>query len=221
MNRISFIFNIILSIAVIILFYLHFSSSKIGGKTQEETIDSLAKSINTTQAQKESKIVYVNSDSLFEKYEYYKKVKVDAEKKINGFEANYNQMQKSLATDYNDYIDKAGKGLYSKDQSEKIEADLKKRNTALENMEKQYPYLQDQAAKELADVQNRLYTFFKSFSQTNGYSCILTFNTRGEGALGINDELDITQQVINALNFEYQQSLKNPPPVIIEDKKLK
>jgi len=221
MNRISFIFNIILSIAVIILFYLHFSSSKIEGKTQEETIDSLAKSINTTQAQKESKIVYVNSDSLFEKYEYYKKVKVDAEKKINGFEANYNQMQKSLATDYNDYIDKAGKGLYSKDQSEKIEADLKKRNTALENMEKQYPYLQDQAAKELADVQNRLYTFFKSFSQTNGYSCILTFNTRGEGALGINDELDITQQVINALNFEYQQSLKNPLPVIIDDKKVK
>lgn len=221
MNRISFVFNIILSIAVIILFYLHFTSSKMQSKSQGEVIDSLAKSINTTKAQKESKIVYVNSDTLFEKYEYYKKVKVESEKKINGFEATYNQKQKSLGQDYNDYIDKAGKGLYTKDQSEKIEADLKKRNTELEAMEKQYPYLQDQAAKELADVQNRLYLFFKSFSQTNGYSCILTFNTRGEGALGIDDKLDITKEVINALNFEYQQSLKNSQPENKDDKKTK
>ena len=224
MNRISFLFNIILSIAVIILFWLHFSASKSQNKSQGEVIDSLAKNINTTQAQKESKIVYVNSDTLFEKYDYYRKVKQETEKKINGFEANYNQKQQLLAKDYNDYIDKAGSGLYTKDQSVKIEADLTKRKADLDYMEKQYPYLQDEAAKELADVQNRLYLFFKSFSTANNYSCVLTFNTRGEGALGINDELDVTKKVIDALNAEYQESLKNPTPKpeeVKSDKKVK
>ncbi|MEW6468560.1 MAG: OmpH family outer membrane protein [Bacteroidota bacterium] len=209
MNRLSFLLNIVLLVAVIILYYLHFSAPDVQSRSQAEVIDSLAKSINTTQEQRKSEIVYVNSDSLFEKYEYYKKVKQSTEQKLSGFEALYNQRQKSLAQDYNDYIDKAGAGLYTKEKSLQIEADLKKRNEELANMEKQYPVLQDQVAKELADVQNRLYLFFKAFSKANNYSCILTFNTRGEGALGINDQLDVTNEVIAALNAEYQESLKN------------
>lgn len=209
MNKISPILNIVLLIAVAILFFLHFKGTGQNGNASGSTDDSLAKTINTTQAQKESKIVYLNIDSLFVKYEYYKKVNDDATTLLKTQEYNYQKRVNDLQMKYAEYMEKAGAGLIPKDQGEKIEAEITAEKQRLDELSVKREQWQDDALQKVIPVQKKLYDFFKQFTKVNGYSCILTYTLKCEGALGINDDLDVTNQVIKGLNDEYHEELKN------------
>jgi outer membrane protein len=211
-NR-SVLVNIILGIAVVVLYILHFTSKTqvAGGNDVKPSNDSLVKSINTTQVQKESKIVYLNIDTLFNKYEYYKKVSDEASAMIKGYQTNYETRVNSFQQKYQEYVDKAGAGLIPKEQAMKIEEDLQKEKTQIEQMETNSESIQQNAAKKLEVVQKKLYDFFKAFTKANNYSCILTYTSKGEGALGIDDSLDVTEMIIKGLNEEYHKMLESQP----------
>ncbi len=207
--------NVILSIAVAVLFYLHFSSASASDPdsdplSDKQKTEDLAKNIKVSDAQGSAIIVYVNIDTLFEKYKYYKDVSVEVENNLAAIEGNFKNKVMKYQEDFQTYIDKAGQGLIPKEQAEQIEGDLMKRKTAIENEEKNIGALQEQQSKKLEKVQKKLYEFFKAFTASNNYSCVLTYTSRGEGALGIKDELDVTNKVLDALNSEYE-STKTPP----------
>ena len=134
MNRISLLINIVLAAAVAVLYYLHFSSPAQTAPTDNSKLksDSIVKTISTTQAQKESRIVYLNIDTLFEKYEYYKKVSDEANGTLKAFESNYERSVTAFQQKYQDYVDKAGAGMYTKEQGLQIEADLQTEKTRIE-----------------------------------------------------------------------------------------
>ncbi len=208
-NKLSPILNVVLLIAVAVLYFLHFSGSGATDKTAGSKNDSLAKTINTTQAQKESKIVYLNIDSLFVKYEYYKKVNDDANTILKTQEYNYQKRVNDLQVKYQDYMEKAGAGLIPKAEAEKIEAEITAEKQRLDELSVKRERWQDEAMQKVIPVQKELYDFFKQFTKANGYSCILTYTLKCEGALGINDNLDVTNQVIKGLNDKYHEDLKS------------
>ena len=209
MNKLSPILNIVLLIAVVVLYFLHFKGNASAGTGTASKNDSLAKTISTTQAQKESKIVYLNIDTLFVKYEYYKKVNDDANTLLKTQEYSYQKRVNDLQEKYKEYMDKAGAGLIPKEQAEKIEADITAEKKSLDDLTIKRESWQDDAMRKVIPVQKKLYDFFKQFTKVNGYSCILTYTIKCEGALGINDDLDVTGQVIKGLNDEYHEELKN------------
>ena len=210
MNKLSPILNIVLTIAVVILYFLHFKgNTQTAGNSSPVKNDSLAKTITTTQAQKESKIVYLNIDTLFVRYEYYKKVNDEANTLLKTQEYGYQKRVNDLQVKYQDYMEKAGAGLIPKEQAEKIEAEISAEKQRLDELSLKRETWQDDALQKVIPVQKKLYEFFKQFTKANGYSCILTYTVKCEGALGINDDLDVTKQVIKGLNDEYHEELKN------------
>ena len=74
----SFILNIVLVIAVGVLYYLHFSScntncsSATGGATDSSAL--VKPAVMSPKEIKASKSVYVNLDILYEKYDFIKKI---------------------------------------------------------------------------------------------------------------------------------------------------
>src|SRR5687767_8837896 len=79
--------NIILLVLVGILFYLHFNSGKKGNVKQ------ITQSSDTSVSGS-SKLAYLDLDSLQENYEYYKKIKVDFERKQQASNDEVAAMQK-------------------------------------------------------------------------------------------------------------------------------
>lgn len=213
MNKVLITLNLILLALVGFLFYLFLDlklTVKNGTVKQDKTsgTDSIIKTIPITAAQKSAPIVYLNIDTLFEKYEYYKKVSDEANNYLKYHENNYERLATELQTKYEDYVTKAGQGLYTKEQGLKIEDDLKKMKERLDQMEYDRPTVQKQAAQKLEVVQKTLYDFFKAYCKQNNFSCILTYNVRGEGALGINDSLDVTNVIVEGLNKQYRETIK-------------
>ena len=208
-KNVSLLFNIVLSVAVAVLFWLHFSSGNAAPKESMATADSVkpkpplpSKDVN------DAMLAFVNSDSIFASYDFYNKVKKETESKMSTLENNYKTAGMKFQDDYNDYIDKAGKGAYTKEQALKIEAELTARKEKIDAMEMQVGTLQDEADKKMSEVQQSLSAFFNQYAQDHHITCIITYNDRGEGALGVDKKYDITNTAINGLNSAYQVKME-------------
>jgi outer membrane protein len=78
----SIISNIVLAIAIIVLYVLHFSSPGHGDESREHKTDSLALPSDLA-------IAYVLEDSLLSKYDYFLELAKDLEKKRTDMENDY------------------------------------------------------------------------------------------------------------------------------------
>jgi outer membrane protein len=99
----------------------------------------------------------------------------------------------------------------SLEQQKAKEADLQKRKDEIEHLQEYKDQAESEFAKPLDDVQNKLNAFFKAFTKEHNYSSIITFTVKGQGALGVNDELDVTNQIIKGLNDAYHEELQKNP----------
>ncbi len=211
----STVLNVILAIAVAILFYLHFSNRNDSTFDEEQAVpltDSVQPRVTMPSNKvKDAALAFVNSDSIFEHYDFYNKVKKETETKMTNLENSYKASAMKFQDDYNDYIDKAGKGMYSKEQGQKIEADLTSRKQKIDAMEMQVGTLQESADKAMNEVQMSLSTFFNQYAMDNRITCILTYNDRGEGAIGVDKKYDITSDAIKGLNAAYKASQNTVP----------
>jgi outer membrane protein len=205
--------NVVLTIAVAVLFYLHFSkpiATTNTGNTNE--IDTSAISnIKLTKEQKDTRIVYLNIDTLLENYTHYQEVSKKATDMVKGYQSSLQQKAVNFQKDYEDYVNKAGQGLIPKDDAIKIEKKLQVTKDELDQSELGMERIQLKAEEMLDVVRKTLYDFFKMFCKKNNYSCILTYTIRGEGALGVDENLDVTDQVVKSINQEYEEKLKNNP----------
>ncbi|MCC7303515.1 MAG: OmpH family outer membrane protein [Bacteroidia bacterium] len=217
MKNASLILNVFLTIAVIVLYVLHFNTGtgpEPEGQTNsvsvETTPEKLASDVKVTKVQGEAVIVYVNIDTLLEKYQYYQDVSDEIERNLQNMENSFKARVMRYQTDMQDYISKAEKGLVPKETAIGIEEKLMKEKTSIENEERNIGLKQEKEARKLEPVQKKLYDFFKEFVAKNNYSCVLTYTSKGEGALGIRDELDVTRQVLEILNEDYTKNKKQP-----------
>jgi outer membrane protein len=198
MNR---IFQALVIVQFVLIGFLFFKIYNSPGGISEESksgtgSDSLAKKVAVSDEQASAPVVYVNIDTLLEKYEYYQKVSKEVEKAMQGIENSFKSKVIRYQKDFNEYIEKAGAGLIPKEQ-------------AMAKEEQSIPALQMREEKKLEEVQIKLYNFFKSFTKANNYSCVLTYNVKGAGALGVRDELDVTSQVVKVLNDQYREEQKS------------
>jgi len=99
MKQFSVILNVVLLVAVGVLFYLHFSSNK---KTAKGAVP--AKTEGATTAENtvpHGNIAYIEIDSLHENYTYYKNLKADLERKqkagVNELEDKQKRFQSRAA----------------------------------------------------------------------------------------------------------------------------
>ncbi|MBI3502842.1 MAG: OmpH family outer membrane protein [Bacteroidetes bacterium] len=212
MKNISLALNAILLLAVGFLYYKDFSEKKSSAGNEETKNDSakivspVQPIVNLSSLPKGLPVVFVNADSLFAKYEYAKKAKASGENRVDSYRKSYQQKAEAFQKDYSDYVEKAGKGAYSKEEATKIEEGLMKRRDEIAAMEQNQDKVMGELDNSTVDVQKKIYDYLARFNKEHGYYCAFAFTRTGGGVLGINDSLDVTRIVLNGLNTEYKST---------------
>ena len=204
----SLILNVVLAIAVAVLYYLHFSSPK-GAEVVAESNDSTSTKPATVLAPKEikeSKIVYVNLDVLNEKYEYIQEVSASAKAEQRSLESQYQSKAQKLQDDYVAYQTKAQQGLLSENQARTEEEALMKRKEELDQLELKNQALMERIQEKTDDMNENLKAYIKEYNKNSGYHYVLGYsNSPLSQLLLADDSLDITQEILEGLNTQYRE----------------
>lgn len=198
MKNVSLILNVILLLAVAILFYLHFSGKNTTGPTK---IASQKQAVANGESD-DFKIAYFEMDSVNNNFVLIKDVKSELSKEEEKINTELTRLQKS----YNDRIThyQGQANSMSQVESEKANRDIlqlqDKIRSTKQNMEQRY---QDLYMRKMQDVKSKVEDYLKEYNRDKGYSYILAYEP---GFIFYRDSaLNITSDLINGLNTKYKK----------------
>lgn len=199
MKNISLIVNIVLAVAVGVLFILHFD---LRNKANHEASQPVALKAGS------SNIVYINVDTLYKYYQFYSDIKGKLEDKGGRLEAELAAKSRVLEKNYNDYQDKINKGLVTRAKAAEMEQQLMAEQ---QNLAKLRDKMQMDLAEEQRVMNNQLVNnvveYLKEYNKNGRYQFIMS-HTYGSNLLYVNDSLDITKGVLKGLNEKYKSEDK-------------
>lgn len=191
MKNLSLVLNIVLLIAVLVLFYLHFSGNKGG---------SLSPASNDTSAV-DLKIAYINSDSVLKHYEYLKAQRLQLEAKTKKMDQDYRNRAIGLQNEITAY--QRNVNTMTLGQVRATEEDLTKKQ---QNLQMYQQSLSQQLMEEEAKLNKALYDrvtdFLKKYCEEKGLQVVLKYDPTSDVLYG-GAGLDISQDVIEGLNASY------------------
>lgn len=197
MKNLSLLLNIVLFVAVAILYYLHFSSGK-----------SASTGIGVT-APKDINIAYINSDSVLKYYDYFKVNKDKLESKGKKLDQDLRNRAQSFQNDYEAY--QRNLSNLTIGQAKAVEEDLAKKQQNLQLY--QQSLSQEMSAEEgkmTQELYKRITDYLKKYGQENGLQIVLKYDPTSDVLFG-GDSLDITKQVVDGLNKEYADEKESTP----------
>lgn len=208
MKNLSLLLNVVLLVAVIVLFYLHFSSHKTGDAVVTEGNDSAAVTPGlplTNKVLKEGRIYFVNLDTLNARYQMV----LDITKKLNdkkaGIEAQYQSKGQKYQEDLMNYQKRLNENTITVDEARQVETSLKKQQDALVALENSMDNLSNDLDKGQLELQKKLDEFMAEYTRGKKIDYILSSSSFVRTILYGNDSLDITSEVVNGLNERYKQ----------------
>ena len=171
---------------------------------QNKETATTAKKSDTPVAATEEKIVYVNSDSLLTKYQYFKDIKVKLESKTQKAQqdmaakaqafqrevAQYQQQQSTLPADQRAATEER---LGRKDQE--LKAYQQNAGAALQTEQQQ----------ENEKLYDKIADYLKVYAKKKGYKMVLTYSKGNSAILFADESLDVTSEVIVGLNEAYKK----------------
>jgi outer membrane protein len=149
-------------------------------------------------------VVFVNIDTLNERYEFVTDLKKSLESHGGKLQSELLSEQAALQKEFNDLQKLIQGNAVTEERAGTLYQNLMQKQQALE--EKKNRYTQDVAEKEYnmqAQLLDTVDNFLRRFNKTYRYDYILGYKTAGE-ILIANDTLDITAVVIDELNKEYR-----------------
>jgi outer membrane protein len=193
-KNLSLILNGVLIIAVGILFFLHFS---------HKTRNSGSANSETSAGIRDVTIAYVIEDSLLTRYQMFKDLSSDLEKKSAAMEKDFNSRGQSLQTEIENF--KTTSGNMTMNQAKAVQDDLILKQQHLAQYQES---LNQQLMAEQAKINDKLFQsvsdFLNVYAAQKGYQIVLNFK-RGTGMLYGTDTLNITDAVIEGLNAKYME----------------
>ncbi len=207
MKKAPVIINVVLFIAVAVLYYLHFTTctSSCGAGGESDSLALVRPVVLSPKEIKESKIVYINSDVLNEKYNFVKDLTSAAQTKQQRLQNTYETKAQKFQQDYTELQEKASQGLLSENQANTAQADLIKRKEELDKMESQLQGMMEEIQKSNEEVRKNVVDYIKEYNKTGQYHYVLTYTNNPGGFLILaNDSLDITNEIVDGLNAQYK-----------------
>ncbi len=200
MKNLSLILNIVLLVAVVILYVLHFSDRRL-----PETKSSISDTSTVNL-----KVAYINSDSVLKHYDYLKVNREQLEAKTKKMDQDLRNRTAGLQNEITAYQrNVSGMTL---GQARAAEEDLGKKQ---QNLQLYQQSLQQQLMQEEAKLNKELYDritgYLKEYGQEKGLQVVLKFDPTSDVLYG-GAGLDITNDVIQGLNAAYQVEKKGPAP---------
>ncbi len=164
-----------------------------------------ADSIATASVEKE-KIVFVNSDTLSEQYTYFKDIRTKLEEKAKKAQSNLQAKGQAFQREIAEAEKNAATMSAAERQATEERLARKQQELAQLNQNASNSLAQDEAT-EFNAVYTTITEYLKKHAEENGYQFVLTYSKTNPAVLYADPQLDITKQVLDALNKEY--STKN------------
>jgi len=191
-NNISIGLNVVLLIAVVVLYVLHFN-----GKS-----DSVEHAESSDVAPVDLSIAYVNSDSLLKNYDFFKELEKQLIEKRDKLNVEYQNRAEGLQREIANFQSTAGNMTIS--QARAVEEDLRKKQQNLMMYQEQLgQQLMQEEAKMNTELYDKVSDYLQSFGLNKNLQIVLTY-TKGSGVLYANEDLDITDQILAGLNEAYE-----------------
>lgn len=153
------------------------------------------------------KIVYVNADTLLEKYEYFKDIRVKLEEKAKKAQADLQSRSNAFQREVTDYQQKAAAMSAADRQNTEERLARKQDELARHNQNASASFAQEEA-EENEKLYSRITDYLKKHAKENGYKMVLTYSTSNPAVLYADESLEITNEVLEALNENYTKEKK-------------
>lgn len=199
-SKILIICNAVLLLGLIGIYIIHFAGVGTKSKVNADATAPLEKEGGLT-------IAYVNTDTLLAKYQYA----IEMEKELYAYkeqqEKYYQQQVTSFQNDYQNYL-KNGANLTLTQQQQK-EAELKARAEKMATLEQELmAKVAERQVSENTKLLNAVFAFIREYNAANQqFDIILRKTFNDSPTLYLNPGMDITDEIIEGLNKEYE-SLK-------------
>jgi outer membrane protein len=192
MKNINTILNVVLGIAVAILFYFQFSGSKTSVATGSKAV-----------AAGDFRIAYFEIDSVESQFNYYKEVSNSIQAKAQQNNNELNQLKEVFASKYQE-LQKNGQRM--------SEAEVNARQQELQQMDKTFKSkeqmmnneMQDESMKKLQDVKKKITDYLAEYNKVKGYAFILGNNSDMLSMYYKDTAYDITSDLVKGLNELYK-----------------
>ncbi len=200
MKNNAFIIQIVLGIAIVGLYILHFTkTTPPPSKTEKNTDD------NFTGIQ----VAYIATDSLYAYYNFYKNLLNEFQDKQQKAQIQLQNRLRKLEDEGISYQKRAQAGLMSQNDIQKAEQDFARKQQELQS----YQQTVSAGLAEEEQVLNKrilknITDFLKEYTKEHNYDIILNY-TPGNVLWHVGETLDITQDVLDGLNEAYGQQENN------------
>lgn len=212
MKNLSLGLNIVLVIAVSVLYYLHFKSrcTSATKQTVQPIEENQLKEGQHTLAHDSTRsplsIAYVNIDTLNKKYKYIESVSKAAERKLKAQQQKLDSEKAKVTEEYQVFMENYQGGIY------KSQAEIDKRQQYFvqkqqEFAQKEYELqnsLEQEMAETNAKIMKNVAEYLEKYSKELNYSFIMATGS-ASSVLFANDSLNITEPVLKGLNSEYSK----------------
>lgn len=192
-KNLSIVLNVVLLIAVVVLYVLHFSGKSTSTESNEL--------VNSPVNPENFSIAYVNSDSLLKNYDFFKDLEKQLIAKRDKLNIEYQNRAEGLQKEFVNFQGTAGNMTIS--QARAVEEDLRKKQQNLMMYQEQLgQQLMGEEAKMNSELYDKVSEYLRDYGLNKNLQLVLTY-TKGSGVLYANDSLDITNQIIVGLNQAY------------------
>ena len=196
MKNLSIGLNVLLLIAVIVLYILHFSGNSKSTSNQGGTV--------TVNA--DAKIVYINMDTLLNNYTQSRELNEAFLKKLEANRTELNIKVKNFDREAAEFRNKVENGAFmTRERAEQAQMDLMIKQ---QNLQKLQQEMTENAQREQMEINRKLYdaitNFLTEYNKAKGFQLILS-TTLGGNVLFAQEGFDITNDVVNQLNEQYKK----------------
>ncbi len=194
MKHFSLILNIVLLFAVGILYYLHFSGTKICEKKVKPTMSSCKPGMNTDPC-----IAYVDLDSLNEKITFIKKNRKALEAEQEAIESEWESSYRNLENQKNNFL-KKGKAI-TQSEAEEFQANLVQQQQEIDTKKQMLTQkLNEKSYKFMDGIQQKLKGFLEEYNKNNKFNYIFSTGNGLDYMVFKDSTNNITSDVIAGMN---------------------
>jgi outer membrane protein len=143
-------------------------------------------------------IVFVNTDTLLENYDFFKLKNEEFKKRGDQIRNELNVESNRLQADAEKYQQRAP-SMTGEERAKTEEQLMTRQQNLMTRKDNLYAKLEEEQEKFQSELHERLNSFLKEYNKDKNYNFVLGY-TKGGGILFANDSLDITPQMIEGLN---------------------
>ena len=175
-----------------------------------QTAPAASPAVKTDDIKSANTIVFVNSDTLLNNYDYYKAVKAKLQTLSQQAQAELaakgTAFQKEVAA-----YQKSASSLTPM-QKAATEKRLAKKQQDLQTLgQSTSQQLQEEEANQNSKLYDHIAAYLKNYTKLKGYKIVLTYSRANPSMLYGDDSLDVTKEVLVGLNEEYKKETAAPP----------